>query len=231
VLRGIVFDMDGVIVDSHPAHRRAWQNFLLTLGKEVPESELNFILDGRKREEILRHFLGELSPQQLLEYGNRKNEMLCEARPEVPPIPGAIQFLDMLSRANLKIALATSATFERTTGTLERLGIATHFSVIVTGCDVEKGKPNPAIYELAARRLDAPPSDLLAFEDAVSGIQAAKSAGMKCLAVASNGRKETLLAAGADDIVPNFLGMSLENLLSWWTRIEAKGESAAGHAR
>jgi HAD superfamily hydrolase (TIGR01509 family) len=222
VLKGIVFDMDGVIVDSHPVHRRAWQNFLVTLGKEMPEQELDFILDGRKREEILRHFLGELTAEQIAEYGNRKDEMLRKFEPDVAPIPGVIQFLQTLSSANLKIALATSATSERTLGTLQRLGIAPHFTVVVTGNDVIHGKPDPAIYRLAAERLDVMPRDLLAFEDAVSGICSAKTAGMKCFAIATNGRTRELLAAGADYAVPNFLSLSLTRLKALWARLEQR---------
>jgi beta-phosphoglucomutase len=76
MLRGIAFDMDGVIIDSHPAHRSAWKSFLESVGRETSDSELDFILDGRKREEILTHFLGELSPVRMKEYGNRKDELL-----------------------------------------------------------------------------------------------------------------------------------------------------------
>ncbi len=73
-VQGVIFDMDGVIVDSHPFHRRAWHKFLRSVGKDVSEEDLDFILDGRKRHEILRHFLGELSEPELANYGNCKDE-------------------------------------------------------------------------------------------------------------------------------------------------------------
>ena len=64
VFKGVVFDFDGVIVDSHPAHLRAWKSFLNSMGKNVSEEQLHFVLDGRKRDDILRHFLGELSAER-----------------------------------------------------------------------------------------------------------------------------------------------------------------------
>jgi beta-phosphoglucomutase-like phosphatase (HAD superfamily) len=73
MLRGVVFDMDGVIIDSHPAHRLAWKAFLESVGRETRDEELDFILDGYKRAEILEHFLGKLAPEQIAEYGNRKD--------------------------------------------------------------------------------------------------------------------------------------------------------------
>ena len=73
MLRGAVFDFDGVIVDSHPLHVRAWKHFLDSVGKTVTEEQLLFALDGRKRDDILRHFMGELEADQIIEYGLRKN--------------------------------------------------------------------------------------------------------------------------------------------------------------
>ena len=74
-LRAVLFDMDGVLIDSHPAHRAAWREFLCSLGKDVSDTELSFILDGRTRAQILRHFLGELSEQGLQTYGKHKDEL------------------------------------------------------------------------------------------------------------------------------------------------------------
>ena len=96
MLRGIVFDMDGVIIDSHPLHRRAWKTFLQTVGRDITDAELDFILDGRKREEILCYFLGELSPSQIIDYGTRKDEMLRQLAEEMQPLQGIAEFLDSL---------------------------------------------------------------------------------------------------------------------------------------
>jgi len=212
MLRGVVFDMDGVLIDSHPAHRAAWKAFLEDLGTTVADSELEIILDGGKREEILKHFLGDLSPQQILEYGKRKDEILRNRRTKVEPMPGVLEFLDQLRRSGIRVALATSAGKHRTLHTLEELRIAHYFEVVVTGDDVAAGKPDPAVYRLAASYLQELPEHLLAVEDAVSGVMAARSAGLRCAAIAHNGRADSLRKAGASPIVEDFRSLSATEL-------------------
>ncbi len=135
-MNGVVFDLDGVIVDSHPLHRIAWREFLRTVGKDVDEAALDFVLDGRTRKEILLHFLGPLTDQQLEHYGRLKDELLRTLADEMKTIPGVVEFLDHLSNAGIRIALATSASRQRASGTLHEIGIAHHFQTIVTGDDV-----------------------------------------------------------------------------------------------
>jgi len=204
--------MDGVIIDSHPAHRRAWQKFLHAVGRDVTDTELDFVLDGRKRDEILCYFLGELKPAQIAQYGTLKDEMLQQLGEDLRPLPGIIEFLNSLSPAGIRIALATSAGRRRTCGTLEELGLARYFDAIVTGDEVGKGKPDPAIYRLVAERLNETPESLLVVEDAVSGVKSARAAGMRCLGVASPQRAEALRDAGADPIISDFRSLSLARL-------------------
>lgn len=211
-LKGAVFDMDGVIVDSHPAHRRAWKQFLDSLDRPANDREIDFILDGRKREEILRHFLGELTPEEIHDYGNRKDQMLRNLGERPQPIEGSIEFLSELRHAGLTLGLATSAARARAEATLSDLGIRGFFDAIVTGDDVDAGKPDPAIYRLAAEGLGQHPEQLLAFEDAVSGVEAACFAGLHCIGVASSPRAEELLKAGAEMVVSNFKSLSLTAL-------------------
>jgi beta-phosphoglucomutase len=212
MLQGVIFDMDGVIIDSHPAHREAWKTFLRTLDKTVSDTELDFVLDGRKRSEILRHFLGELSDSEVLELGNRKDELFRKAALQVKPIPGVIELIDGLRGARIATAVATSASESRTRSTLDSLGLADKFDVLVTGDDVTLGKPDPSVYRLACRRLSIAPSDTLAIEDAESGIQAANGAAISCIGVAVHRSREKLLAAGAAHVVEDFIGLSVAEL-------------------
>ena len=212
MIRAIVFDMDGIIIDSHPIHLRAWKTFLQTAGREVSDDELDFILDGRKREEILRYFLGELTPAQIAEHGAHKDEMLRLLAEDMQPLPGVVDFLDSLCQLGIRIGLATSAGTRRVHGTLKDLGLSHYFDAIVTGDEVTNGKPDPAIYLLVAERLNEAPENLLAVEDAVSGIKAARGAGMRCVGIASADRSQSLRAAGADPVVPDFHSLSLEQL-------------------
>ena len=212
MIRGIVFDMDGVVIDSHPVHRLAWKKFLEATGREVNDSDLEFILDGRKRDEILQYFLGELTPSQVAEYGAIKDDMLQQLRKQLQPLPGVEKFLSCLSASGVRIALATSAGRRRACGTLDELGLAKYFETIVTGDEVVYGKPDPAIYRLVAQRLDEAPEDLVAIEDAVSGVKSAMAAGMRCVGVASAERAEGLRAAGASPVITDFQGFSLDEL-------------------
>jgi len=214
MLRGVVFDMDGVIIDSHPAHRLAWKSFLQSVGRETCDEELDFILDGRKREEILKHFLGELAPEQIAEYGNRKDDLLCQHSEALQPIPGVIEFLDRLAEAGVRLAIATSASRRRACGTLEELKLARRFCTVVTGDDIPSGKPDPAIYELAVKRIQESPECLVAVEDAVSGVKSARAAGIRCLAIAPAHRADLLRAAGADPVIRDFRSFTLSQLES-----------------
>lgn len=210
--KGVIFDMDGVLIDSHPVHKKVWAQFLASLKKPVSDKELDFVLDGRKREEILRHFLGNLPADQIRKYGQQKDEIFAESSRGLKMISGVREFLEALAAAGLPMAVATSASSARARGTLDELAILPHFSALVTGNDVVKGKPDPAIFLRAAELLNLAADSLLVVEDAVSGVRAAKSAGMKCLGIASDGREEKLRAAGADRVVPDYRDLSLQEV-------------------
>lgn len=213
MIEGIIFDMDGVLIDSHPVHREAWRKFLATLGKVVSDEELSFILEGRRRDEILRYFLGELPESKIIEYGHQKDRFFRESFGKVRLMPGVSQFLETLASLGLKAAIATSATARRTLGTLEHLSLQRHFAVIVTGDDVTAGKPDPGVYKLAAERMNMSPETLLALEDSPCGVQAAKSAGMKCVGISVDGCADALERCGAEFVIPDFGTPSVEKLL------------------
>jgi beta-phosphoglucomutase len=211
-LRGVIFDMDGVLVNSHAAHRQAWRSFFRTLDREVPESELDFILDGRKRGEILRHFLGDCPAPELEEFGRRKDCIFRQMQLEIIPLRGAVRVVRDLQSCGMVLALATSASRSRARSTLLTLGLMNCFQAIVTGEEVPLGKPDAAIYRLAWNRIEIEPEYLLAVEDAISGIRAAAGAGLRCVGVASHETPETLTAAGAVHVVRDFEGVSVHDL-------------------
>ncbi len=211
-LRGVVFDFDGVIVDSHPVHRRAWRKFLESVGRTVSAEELEFVLDGRKREDILRHFLGDLDPELMISYGHRKEQFFREEAGNVETINGLLTFLEGLEDAGVAIAVASSGSRSRVNFLLDRLDLKKHFQVIITGEQVRNGKPDPAIFIRAAQTLQEDPRELLAFEDAVSGVISAKAAGMKCIGIAQPDRASVLLDSGADHVLPDFRSLSYSKL-------------------
>src|ERR1700747_2773921 len=113
MLSGVVFDLDGVIVDSHPAHKQAWRMFLASLGQSVSESDLDFIFEGHRRREILIHFLGELSESEIEEYGSQKDEFFRQACSLPEPWAGSVELIKSLEKAGLCIAVAISASPRR----------------------------------------------------------------------------------------------------------------------
>ena len=212
MLEGIIFDLDGVVIDSHPIHKKAWRKFLASVGKQVSEQDLDFVMDGGKKEDILRHFLGNLSDEEVRVYGQRKEMLFREEALEFSPVDGFPEFLQQLRRAGVPMGLASSGSRRRVRYILERMGLDRDFEVVITGDDVPSGKPDPTIFLRAANGLHRAPPGLLVVEDAVSGVEAAKRAGMRCLGIASDGRTQLLLDAGADHVVPNFVGLSVDFL-------------------
>jgi beta-phosphoglucomutase len=212
MLGGVIFDFDGVIVDSHPIHIQSWRKFLRSKGKTVSDAELSFVRDGAKREEILRHFLGELTPEQVTAYGAEKNKLFQAHAGELKLVPGFAEFLFHLDAVGLPTAVASSGSRQRVEQTLQAFNIRDRFRAVLTAEDVGRGKPDPAMFLLAAQALQVEPSRILVCEDAVAGVVAAKSAGMKCVGIAPNGRRRDLKDAGADLVVEDFLHTNLDDV-------------------
>jgi beta-phosphoglucomutase family hydrolase len=212
MLEAAIFDMDGVIVDSHPIHKKAWRRFLELQGKHVADTDLNFIMEGRKREEILLHFLGNISDEEIRILGRKKEQLFREEAADVKTIKGVCGFLHQLSGTHVKVGVASSGSSGRVNYVLNALNLRHYFATVVTGDQVITGKPDPTIFLLACRRLGVGPSEAVVFEDSVSGVRAAKAAGAKCVALATNGVSPALLEAGADEIIPDFSSLSLADI-------------------
>ena len=211
-IHGVVFDMDGVLINSHPAHLTAWKAFLCSVGYQVSDAELSFVLEGRTRSEILCHFLGDLPQHALQEYGKQKDEIFRSMEHKIEAVPGVVEFLGVLAKERIAVAIATSASEIRTFSTIERMGISEHFETVITASDVVTGKPDPMVYRLACERLGVSPEQSIAFDDAPAGIQSAKLAGMRCVGISQNGLARKLLETGAEKIIPDFIGFSLAEL-------------------
>src|SRR5215831_5884940 len=154
MLKSVIFDLDGVIVDSHPAHLRAWKKFLASVGKPVTESELEFVFDGRKKEEILRHFLGDVNRSEIQAHSHQKDLFFNEEAKDVNAIAGVRELLEQLNRAGLPTAVASCGSSKRVHYILDLVGLRRYFKTVVTGDDVSSGKPDPAVFLKAARKLD-----------------------------------------------------------------------------
>ncbi len=174
---GYIFDCDGTLADSMPVHYVAWDQTVRQLGGQFPEA-LFYSLGGVPSTEIVRilnaKFGTDLDPQTV---ADEKEQLYLEKLKSVRPIEEVAQFAREVAQF-AKVAVASGGILPAVTRTLEAIGFANHFQVLVTNEDVQRGKPFPDIFLEAARRMRVDPSDCLVFEDSPSGIQAAKAAGM-----------------------------------------------------
>lgn len=221
----LVFDMDGVLFDSHPVHQSAWRELLRGVGKEVSDVDLEFVLDGATREEILHHFLGPLTPQQATLYAKQKEAIFRQKEDRVQAIEGLELFLDLVEAASIPMAVATSASRMRATRMLANHALAERFAAVVTGDDVPGGKSNPAIFLQVAEQLRARTCDMLVIEDAITAVKVVKQIGMKCIGIAAGKRGPGLVKAGADLVVPNFKQLGLSNIIGLFQNSVAGAQS------
>jgi beta-phosphoglucomutase len=192
----VIWDMDGVLVDSEEAHFSAWSRLFQEEG--VPLSRDFFTRTfGQRNDSILRAAFGEdLAPERLKKLDRRKETYYRELVPShVHLLPGAHDLLKALSQAGARLAIGSSGPRANITATLAALSVSHFFPVIVSGEDVPAGKPAPDIFLLAARRLAVPPAHCLVLEDAPPGVEAALAAGMRCVAITSTRSADELAQA------------------------------------
>ena len=201
--------MDGVLVDSGAHHREAWTRLLRELGV-APAAGFWRRTIGRPSVEAVPLLLGtSVAPAEARRLANRKHahyETL--AATGMPAVPGAVAFVDTLRAHGVPLAVATSARRSDTVALLGPLGLLDRFDAIVTAEDVTRGKPDPEVYLLAARRLGATPEGCLVFEDALVGVRAARGAGMRVVGVATAYEPADLVRAGAESAIVTFEGLS-----------------------
>lgn len=199
---GVIFDVDGVLVDSYDAHFESWQRLGREAGFEMtPERFLHTF--GRTSREIIAEFWPERASQKgTVEALDGRKEVLYReiVAANFPAMDGAPELIDALHADGFAIAAGTSGPPKNVELCLERLQRSDRFSAIVTARDVTRGKPDPEVFLLAAERLRLPPDRCVVIEDAPAGVAAAKAAGMKSIGLASRGRTPLDLNA-ADRIV------------------------------
>ncbi len=180
----LILDMDGVIIDSNPWHRRVWAEYNRRLGIETDEA-MQQRMYGKRNDEIIRDFLGtHLSGEEVHAHGAAKERLYRETiRPVVNDalVPGVREFLERHRRQ--PIGVATNAEPANVEFILEEARLRPYFRVVVDGHQVLNPKPHPDIYLKAAKQLGAAPCDCVVFEDSFTGIDAARAAGMAVVGV------------------------------------------------
>lgn len=193
--RGVLWDMDGVLVDTAEFHYQAWVGVLSEYG--IPFSR-QFFRDtfGMNNAGVLSNLLGDkLTPELLEEISGQKERRFREAVwGHAQPLPGVRTWLENLQADGFRQGIASSAPPANIDVLVDGLGLRARFGAIVSGFDLP-GKPDPTLFLEVARRLGVPPERCIVVEDAVAGVEAAKRAGMKCIAVTTTNPAGALAAS------------------------------------
>lgn len=205
----VIFDVDGVLVDSYVPHFHSWQQMLAEQDISFTEEQFRATF-GRTSGDILKELCGDRhSDVDLAAFDDRKEALYREIiREEFPEIDGAGDLVDALEAAGFQQAVGSSGPPENIVLTLDCLGRAEKFGAKVTRADVTRGKPDPQVFQIAGERLGVPPSHCAVVEDAPAGVEAANRAEMTSIALTGTATREQL--AHADLVVDSLRELSPE---------------------
>lgn len=198
-LAGVLWDLDGVIVDTSELHYRSWQEALSEHDVELSRTEFRETF-GMNNAGILRLLFGERYNEELYRQISEKKESVFRdsLKGNMALLPGVRALLTVVREAGISQVIASSAPFANIQALADELRFAEYFDAVVSGAEMP-GKPNPDVFLQAAHRIGALPRSCIVIEDAIAGVQAAHRAGMKCLAVTTTNPRQDL--AEADRIV------------------------------
>jgi beta-phosphoglucomutase len=210
-LRGVIFDLDGVLVTTDGFHYRAWKELADELGLAFDE-KVNQRLRGVSRQQSLRniydHNRRPLPPDDVFRsHCERKNRRYVELVSGMTPadvLPGALPLLDALRAAGIRSAVASAS--RNTPLVLERTGLRPHVDAVADGNDTSRSKPDPEVFLVAVKRLGLEPADCLGVEDATAGIEAIHAAGMKAVGIGDQ-------AEGAERVFGSVKEVTVRDLL------------------
>jgi HAD superfamily hydrolase (TIGR01509 family) len=213
MLKALIFDMDGTLADSDPVHLRAFIEFMAPFGVKVDEDVYRSSISGKSNSLIFANLLPDHSPEDRERFADEKEAAFRRLATELEPLAGLIELLDWADAQGLGLGIVTNAPRANLDHTLAALKIASRFQVLVCAEDVARGKPDPLPYLTALERLGVSASEAVAFEDSVSGIQAAKAAGMPVFGVLTGQPEDVLKRAGAEATLSDFRDAGLWDYL------------------
>jgi beta-phosphoglucomutase-like phosphatase (HAD superfamily) len=215
-IRAVVLDMDGLMLDTEPMSQAGWERTFRERGLEFPPYRFRELI-GLNVADARRKMCAWYGPEfPFAEIYARKLVLVDEiiATAGIPPKPGLREFLAAADSLGLRKAVATSTARARAAYKLGIAGIAWPPELVAGGDEVERGKPAPDLFLLAARRIGVPPEECLALEDSDPGVLAARAAGMRVVIVPDQKRPSPEAAAAAWRIVPDLL-QAAKNLPEW----------------
>jgi beta-phosphoglucomutase len=209
-IKGLIFDLDGVLVDTVPVHFLAWQRMFEDYGYTFGKREYRNLVDGRPRFDGARAVMINHTDQEVREAADKKNDYYVEKidNGEFQVFDAAVVLVRQCQADGLGLAAASSSANVKTV--LEKAGLLDAFSVVIGGDDVERGKPNPDIFLNAAKGLGLAVDECVVIEDSSSGVQAAKNGGFYCVGLRHGDDADDLQAA--DQIVSSLAELSVAQI-------------------
>ncbi len=215
MLEAIVFDFDGTILDTETPDFQTWQEIYRGHGVELPRDVWLQCVGGGTGEfapdDYLEELLGRDIDRQRLRTERRK-QFLDRVRVE-PIMPGVLELIDAADRRGVRLAVASSSDHKWVATHLQRLGLLERFAAIVTADDVERVKPDPALYRLAAQKLAVRPERAIAIEDSYNGMLGAQRAGLRCVSVPNLITRDSDFS-GADLCLDSIASMAPDELMA-----------------
>ncbi len=211
--KAVIFDMDGVIVDSRPFHYKAWRSYMSLRGAQLQEKYFIDKLFGTSGAEAVAQLLPDVTAKEDCdrvcdEIDSIFRDIIRHDK-DFNLIEGLIEFICSIKQNGIKVALGTSAPPENVADVFDRFNLGQYFDIMVDKSMVYRAKPDPQIYIKAMELLKMNPSDVLVFEDSLSGIRSAVAAGADVIGVTTSNTEEELLNEGALLCVKNFKNLTI----------------------
>ena len=218
MLKAIIFDLDGTLVDSLPYHHESWRIFFKK--NNIEENDFNEIYKNYKGGgtlELMTSVFGDIYTKDELEKMSDVKEVIFRDiyRSKIFPINGLRKFLDSLKKNNILLSIGSNAIRKNVLMTIKELGITNYFSSIICGDEVSKGKPNPEMYIKILSNLKVNKNECIIFEDSIEGVTAAKNANIKAIGVTSSQSSEILKSVGAFKTIEDYTKISIDNILDY----------------
>ena len=215
MIKGIIFDMDGTIVDSIPYHYEAWKKFFNEKKIADFSKKLNTFKDkGGSTLDFMRSIYGNLYSKKELKKIIEEKEIVFRriSKGKIKPISGFIEFLNFIKSKNILVGLASNAIKKNVSMIINELEIYDHFDSIICGDEVINGKPNPEMFNETIDRFNIDKSECLIFEDSLEGVLAAKNSGIKVIGITSSNSNKVLTDAGCNISISDYLNFKLANV-------------------
>ncbi|MGA2258323.1 MAG: HAD family phosphatase [Thermoguttaceae bacterium] len=213
-----IFDMDGVLIDSYRAHYQSWVEMARGHGLSISEQQFKDSFGRTSRESMAQYWGPRRFSDEDVQAMDQEKEAAFRRiiAANFPAMRGGVELVAALHQAGFGVAVGSSAPRENLALAIDRLGVRDRLDAVVTGSDVQRGKPDPQIFLVAAERLDVLPARCVVIEDAPVGIAAAAAAGMACVGLASTGRtrevlsKAQLVVDSLTELSPEVLRQAIE---------------------